>query len=335
MPSADDLQRGAKLRKARKELGLSQAELARRSGVSIRTLNRAEQHGLFPKTELVIRIALALDEDPDDWVEPTGPGLSDYSIDRLESDYRRQPIEVANLPSERVFSIIRRRLSVTGGSGLLCLCCLSKQGVPATILSEQTVADLILAGMRIVIFLPYPIGDWEGDQRIGESIIARDNALARSYADVSRSAVDLARDYFNAVRQRSGHQNDTSCSSGLKLLVPRIRGLLNLPPPIHEPSPPMYLATGLSNDDAFQEFVGSMQFKDRETNPFWQEYAPEIKRSWKDFFSTAIAHWSKARDKIDWGQPIESWSWVEYDISSLQPPADHHVASIDRIIRNR
>lgn len=60
------------LKERRSELGLTQAELAERCGVSRKTINTVENGVFVPSTLLALKLAAALDRRVDElfWVEP-------------------------------------------------------------------------------------------------------------------------------------------------------------------------------------------------------------------------------------------------------------------------
>jgi putative transcriptional regulator len=61
-----------RLRERRTELGLTQAELAERCGVSRKTVNTVENEVFVPSTLLALKLAAALDRRVEElfWVEP-------------------------------------------------------------------------------------------------------------------------------------------------------------------------------------------------------------------------------------------------------------------------
>lgn len=63
---------GNRLKERRSELGLTQAELAERCGVSRKTINTVENGVFVPSTLLALKLAAALDRRVEElfWVEP-------------------------------------------------------------------------------------------------------------------------------------------------------------------------------------------------------------------------------------------------------------------------
>lgn len=67
----DYSQIGKRIARRRKELGLKQAEVEERSEIGYKYLSRIERAQSIPSTEVIMRLAIALDTTPDEFLVGT------------------------------------------------------------------------------------------------------------------------------------------------------------------------------------------------------------------------------------------------------------------------
>ncbi len=74
---------GENLKQARKAAGMTQTELAQRSGVTERSVYNYEKNSRAPKIDIVERFATVLNVSAEMLLDSTAAGMSAASVDRL------------------------------------------------------------------------------------------------------------------------------------------------------------------------------------------------------------------------------------------------------------
>lgn len=101
---------GKRVKEARDKLGISQAQLAERVGLSQQGINKLEQRD-SPSSKAIVELAMALGVSPE-WLKNGGELVSDT--------HRHYDAETANSPSEETHIIIPRyNVHAACGNGLL------------------------------------------------------------------------------------------------------------------------------------------------------------------------------------------------------------------------
>ena len=93
---------GKRIARRRKELGLKQTEVCERDGINDKYLSCIERATSIPSLEVVMRLALALDTTPDEFLTGTG---------RYDSDQWRDVAEMLRTMSPKQLELSQSFLS--------------------------------------------------------------------------------------------------------------------------------------------------------------------------------------------------------------------------------
>lgn len=303
-----------------KKADLTPTELSHRARLSSRTVYRVVNEGATPERETVVRLALALRADPNEWLRIAGKRL----LDAKELQRRREEFSAQRTTDESLtygvsflekLKLLREEVS-ENNPRLMCVCYESR---PAAIPRKEIlteVSDLIADGLYLAMFCPFP--------RVHEES-TWSSWCARHYSENFGDVVGLAREYRASPSIKGKHEDR------IRLYYPKARDSFIMPPATTFALRPTLIA---KPDDSVQvEQMGVIaEVPYAPDDPRWfdmfktfqssESYLQRLIAAWRDYFLPAIATWSKQ----GWAQTdTHSESWELFDFSTTGPIAAQKV----------
>ena len=304
---------GRLLKRVREAKDLTQLQLATKSRVSTRTISELEspQTHKQPRKDVVIRLALALEEDPVRWLREAGyDEIGEPQIESLVKDVRPDATWFPGECSpEDYFEEVAHKLEA-GAHIVMYVCYLSPPGALYRPEVEDQVIRLLSNGLWLAMVCPYPsdTATLRAQQRI---------SLASFYQHVYDSVQACFLEY------RSGLNKDQR--NHVRLFRPNANQNTPLVPPnlgLAEYRPALIQTTNAGTDQPTYDLGAWVRiFHERRDRwiRIWPRPSHEEQgqipagtlRSWKDYFGEIRDAWTPNHG---WqAQPMDSWSPVDID----------------------
>jgi transcriptional regulator with XRE-family HTH domain len=300
---------GKMLLRAREQNGLSQGQLADLTGISARTVYRAERLGMVPGAQIIIRLADALKADPYEWLRLANETVASDFVENVRQHFTQTARSFAGMALEEFIEGMKERRCNLGADdpGLMCVCYASEPAARYREAVAKGVADLIVHGLHLGMFFPYPIQD-----KIERRLLRND--YARSCRDTWEAVRDLAVDYRAMVAEVA-----PNAEAYVKLFIPNAEAMLFVPPASSFALRPTYVALQRSSLEPEDELCGIIaqiprdrqrDHEDSDDAPRWYSMKDDLRPAWRAYFADAIDTWQNSR----WDGCITPNSWQEYNL---------------------
>jgi DNA-binding XRE family transcriptional regulator len=301
----------------------SQAVLSQKASVATRTIVTLEKGKSHPEKSIVIRLADALGENVQDWLQKCG--YEKASDEEIHNAMRasRQLHFAGERPPENYFLELRQRVG-QGHKILMCVAYLSPPGAQRRPDLKDLVLDSVNHGLHLAMVCPYP-------RILNPATVPKPN-LSFYYSDVYNWVLAFAREMHERLKPES--------KSRLAVFVPNVQeedqSLLHcVPPPtgLADYRPTLVMDdNNIKGDDSCFElaawFVMQQDKRDRWLPIFpaptlEQETVASSSRHlqfWKDYFSEILKAFSEGGwSKLKHGNKNAGWR-LEFPIESSQEP---------------
>jgi len=299
---------GEMLRQAREDRGWSQTELAEMMGISAGTVHRTETGGTKPGLNVLVGLAVAFNEDPEEWIEKAGrPPLNKDELAQLVDKARKGMAgsgRSSGVPFEAFITEMGKDLSQLKPK-LICVCYMSRPSAirRADILRQITL--LIPNGLHLAMFCPYPVVSNE---------LSQSNYCARHYSDIMNDVSLLWHEYMTTPVLRA---HNLTAEKRIKMFYPKQEDVLFMPPPTTFGLRPMLIVPkpGATDSDCHLGCIVDLPF---DNEPRWYdihtpgaictEQVALMLKAWHAYFDPAIRAW-QGLDSWDIASMNKSTSW--------------------------
>lgn len=306
---------GHELEQARRQLNWTQAELAARSNVAVKTIYRLEasakegaDKSTTPRAEIVAKLAVACGKDASNWLKLTGhqPPSQEF-LEQVEREVKQKPA-ARGVALQHLFDDLEKKanedvFSLTKPS-LMCVCYASKPTGAKRMEIIPPVSRLIERGLHLAMFSPFP-------QVTAPLRYA--NWCAKQYGQVLDEVISLAQHYKSSVSSAAQHR--------IRLFIPTISNLLIVPPPASFEIRPTFIKLRIGSTDPEHNRLGVLVEMPGQTEPVWYDMEEdEYNPPWTAYFQVAVESMT-----IKGWQDIKNPSWTFYDFETFTakvPPKD-------------
>jgi len=288
---------------SRQKAEMSQVELAREAEISPRTVAQVEKEG-SARAEMIIRLAAALHQPPEKWLEISGHPPSDDRIRKILSQRNLNKVtpHFTQFDPASQFNRMLERIKKYKG-GLMCSFVTSQINIDRT-KAFAIFPEMFEAGLHLALVCPYPLAE--------RNITLKREYLSGYYGAAYQWTRELAKTLRGKVPDHA-HQ--------ISVFSPRFKdGAILVAPPIGiSANRPAFIRYGLPGNPAPPYEVGAyLPFANGQDDQWIQIYdseetgtanAQEAFHVWRDYCFDIVESWDPNQKAVF--DPDKLFFWEE------------------------